>query len=119
MGIRARRLSVAAVASHTCLSPSISVVLAELAEFRVQIAARVDKWVPAVAEGVSVFVAVEAMSPIFSEVSRAGGVREEAALEGRVVVLKRGTNGENFCTMFLSRPAVGHFVKPGVGGISN
>ena len=68
----------------------------------------------------SVFVTVQAVSPVFPEGSRAGGGREEAAPEGGVVGLKRGTNREIIRIMMFSEgPAVGHFVKPGVGGISN
>ena len=61
MGVRTRRRSVASVASHTCLSPSVSVVVAELAEFRVETAVRVDKWMPTVAKRVCVFVAKRKM----------------------------------------------------------
>ena len=62
---------------------------------------------------------VEANTAVLSESRGAGGAREEAAPEGRVVGLKHGTNSENFCIMlFFYRPAVGHFVEPGVGGIS-
>ena len=61
MDVRTRRLSVAYVASHTYLPPSVSVVvaeLAELAEFRVKTAARADNWVSTVAKGVCAFVAI-------------------------------------------------------------
>ena len=51
---------------------------------------------------VGVFVTVEAMPPVFSEGSGAGGGREKAAPEGRVVGLKRGTNSKTLCLlMFL------------------
>ena len=40
---------------------------------------------PTVAQGVSVFVTVEAMTPVFAESKREGGGREEAAPEGKVV----------------------------------
>ena len=40
---------------------------------------------------------VEAMTPVFSEGSGVGAGREEGAPEGRVVGLKGGTTGENFC----------------------
>ena len=84
--------------------------------FRVQTAARVNEWV----ERVGVFVAVEATSPVFSEGSGAGGGREKAVPEERVVGLKRGTNGENICIMlFLKGPAVGRLIKPIVSGIIN
>ena len=82
--VRVRRLSVAAVTSHTCLPPSVSVVVTNLAEFRVQTAARVNAWVPTVSERVGFFMAVEDMSPVFSEGNGAGGGREKAAPEGRV-----------------------------------
>ena len=60
LGVRARRRSVAAVASHTCLPPSVSVIVTivtKLAEFRVQTATRVNKGVSAVTETVRIFVA--------------------------------------------------------------
>ena len=57
LGMRARRRSVAAIASHTCLPPSVSVIVNNLAEFRVQTATRVNKGVFAVSERVRVFVA--------------------------------------------------------------
>ena len=85
MVVRTRRLAVAAVASHACLLPSVSVIITKLAEFRVQTVARVNEWVPTISERVGVFVAVEAMSPVFSEGSGAGGGREKPAPEGRVV----------------------------------
>ena len=44
---------------------------------------------------------VEAMTPVFSESRGAGGGREEAAPERRVVGLKRGTNSENFCIVLF------------------
>ena len=50
LGMRARRRSVAAVASHTCLPPSVRVIVTTLAEFRVQTATRVNKGVSAVSE---------------------------------------------------------------------
>ena len=40
---------------------------------------------------------VEAMAPVFSESRGAGGGREEAVPQGKVVGLKRGNNSENFC----------------------
>ena len=102
MVVRTRRLAIAAVASHACLLPSVRVIITKLAEFRVQTVARVNEWVPTISERVGVFVAVEAMSPVFSEGSGAGGGQEKAAPEGRVVGLKRGTYGENLCIiMFL------------------
>ena len=94
MASRATRLAVAAVAGHTWLPPSESVIVAVLGEFRVQAAARINEWVHTVSEEVCAFVAVEAKFPGFSEGGRPGGGREEAAPEGRVVVHKRGTNGE-------------------------
>ena len=99
MVLRARRLAVAAVASHTCLPPSVSVIVTKLAKFRVQAAVRVNEWVPTVPERVGFFAVVEAMSPVFSEGSGAGGGREKAAPGGKVIGLKRGTNGENLCIM--------------------
>ena len=98
--VRARRLAVAAVA-NTCMAPSVSVIVTKLAEFRVQTAARINEWLHIISERVGVFVAVEAMSPVISEGTGAGGGREKAAPEGRVVGLKRGTNGENLCIMLF------------------
>ena len=118
--VRARRLAVAAVASHTCLPPSVSVTVTKLAEFRVQTAARVKKWLPTVSERVGVFMAVEAMSPFSSEGSGAGGRREKAAQERSFIGLKRGTDGENLrITLFFPRPAVGRLISPRVSGIIN
>ena len=108
--MRARRLAVAAVASHTCLPPSVSVIVAELAEFRVEATACAKNGVSTVSGGVCVFVAVGAMSPVFSEGSGAGGGRE-----GRAVGLKRGTNVENLCKMILTASSW-TFIKPRVGG---
>ena len=73
MVVRARRFAVAAVASHVFLPPSVSVIVTKVAEFRVQAAARINEWVPTISERVGVFVAVEAMSQVFSEGSGAGG----------------------------------------------
>ena len=118
--VRARRLAVAAVASHTCLPPSVSVIVTKLAEFRVQTAARVKKWSPTVSERVGVFMAVEAMSPFFSEGSGAGGRREKTAPERRFIGLKRGADGENLrITLFIPRLAVGRLISPRVSGIIN
>ena len=55
--VRGRRLAVAAVASHTCLPPSVSIIT-KLAEFRVQTAARVNKGVLAVLERARVFMTI-------------------------------------------------------------
>ena len=101
MAVRARRFAVAVVARRACLPPSISVIVTKLAEFRVQTASRINEWVPTISERVSAFVAVEAMPPVFSEGSSAGRGREKAAPEGRVVGLKRGTNGETLCKMMF------------------
>ena len=101
MVVRARRFAVAAVATHTCLPPSVGVIVTKLVEFRVQAAVRVNEWVPTVPERAGVFVAVEAMSPVFSEDSGADGGREKAAPEGMVVDLKRGTNGKILCIMLF------------------
>ena len=43
----------------------------------------------------------EAMTPVFSRSRGAGGGREEAAPEGRVVGIKRGTNSENACMVLF------------------
>ena len=56
--VRARRLAVAAVASHACLPPSVSVIVPKLAEFRVKTADRVNKGVSAVSERVRVLMAI-------------------------------------------------------------
>ena len=86
--MRARRLAVAAAASHTCLPPSVSVIVNKLTGFRVQTAARVNKWMPTVSEIVGVFMSVKVMSPVFSKGSGAGGGRGQAAPERGVVGLK-------------------------------
>ena len=73
-----------------------------MAEFRVQTAARINEWALTIFDGVGIFVTVEAMTPVLSEGSGAGGGREKAAPEGRVLGLKRGINNENLCiVMFL------------------
>ena len=119
LGVRARRLAVAAVASHTCLPPSVSVIVTKLAELRVQTATRVNKGVSAVSERVRVFVAIQAMPPIFSEGSGAGGGREKGAPKRRVVRLKRSTNGKNLRIMMLFEgPAFGCVISPRVSGIN-
>ena len=87
------------VASHARLPPSVSVIATNLAEFRVQTAARINEWMQQFMKGV--VVAVEVMPPVFSEGSGVGGGREKAVPEGRVVGLKRGTNGENLCKMIF------------------
>ena len=87
LGVHARTLSVAAVASHTCMPPSVSVIVTKLAEFRVETATRVNKGVSAVSEIVRVFVAIKAMPPFFSGGSGAGGRREKDAPERRAVGL--------------------------------
>ena len=99
--VRARRLAVAVIASHTCLPPSVSVIVTKLAEFRVQTAPRINECVPTISERAGVIVVVEAMSTVLSEGSGAGGTREKATPEGRVIGLKRGTNGETLCIMLL------------------
>ena len=50
-------------------------------------------------EGMVVFVAVEAKPPVFSEGISAR--YKEPTPKGRVVCLKQGLNGENFCIMML------------------
>ena len=50
-------------------------------------------------EGRVVFVAVEAKTPVLSEGLSARS--KEAAPKGRVICLKRGINGKNFCIMML------------------
>ena len=118
--MHARRRTVAAVASHTCLPPSVSVIATKLAEFRVQTATRVNKGVSAVSERVCIFVAIEAMSPIFSEGSGAGGGREKGAPERRVFCFKRSANGKNLDIMMLfERPALGRVISPRVSGINH
>ena len=99
--VRAIIFAVSTVASHACLPSSVSVIFNKLTEFRVQTAARINEWLHIISERVGVFVAVEAMSPVFSEGSGAGGGREKATPEGRVVGLKRDTNGENLCIMMF------------------
>ena len=73
--VRARRLAVSAVADHACLATSVCVIVAKLAKFRVQTAARINERMPTLLEGVVVFVwRVEAEPPVFSEgISASGG----------------------------------------------
>ena len=71
--VRVRRFSVAAVANHACLPSSASVIVTKLTEFRVQTAARINEWMLTLFERVCVFVTIEAVSPVFSEGSGAGG----------------------------------------------
>ena len=78
---------------------SVSVIVTTLAEFRVQTDTCVNKGVSAVSDRVRVFVAIEAMPPVFSEGSGAGGGREKGAPQRRVVGLKRGSNGETLRMM--------------------
>ena len=101
MVVRASRFAVAVVASHACLPSSVSVIVTKLTEFKVQTAAPINEWVPTIYEVVSVFMTVEAMPPVFSEGSGAGGGQEKTAPEGRAVGLKRGTKSENFCMMIF------------------
>ena len=56
--IRVRARFAAAVGSHTCLPPPVSVIIVKLSEFRVQTTPRVDKGVSAVPERVRVLVAI-------------------------------------------------------------
>ena len=100
------------------MPPSVSVIVTKLAVFRVQTATGVNKGVSAVSERVRVFVAIEAMPPVFSEGIGPGGGREKAAPERRVIGLKRSVNGENLRTMMLFEgPAVGRVISPRVSGI--
>ena len=94
LGVRARRRTVAAVASYTCVPPFVSVFVTELAEFRIQTATPVNKGASAVSERVRVFVEIEPIPPVFWEDSGAGGGREKGAPGRRVVGLNRGANGE-------------------------
>ena len=116
--VRASRFAVAVVASHACLPSSVSVIVTKLTEFKVQTAAPINEWVPTIYEVVSVFMTVEAMPPVFSEGSGAGGGREKGAPERRVASLKRGANGENLrMMMFFEGPAFGRVISPRVSGI--
>ena len=99
--MRERKRTVAAVASHTCVPPSASVFVTKLAELRVQTATRVNKGVSAFLERVFVFVAIEAMPPVFQKGSGEGGEREKGTPDMRVVGLKRGANGENLRIMIF------------------
>ena len=83
------------------MSASVCVIIAKLAKFRIQTAARINERMPTMLEGVFVFVAVEAKPPVCSEGISASGGRKEVAPKGRVVCLKRGTNGKIFCIMML------------------
>ena len=79
----------------------MSVIVTKLVEFTVQTAVRVNEWEPAVSERVGVFVAVEAMSPVLSEGSGAGGGREKDAPEGSVFRFKRVVNSDTLCLMLF------------------
>ena len=79
----------------------MSVIVTKLVEFTVQTAVRVDEWMPTVSERVGVFVTVEAMSPVFSEGSVAGGGREKDAPGGSVFRFKRVINGDTLCLMLF------------------
>ena len=67
-------------------------IVAQLAKFRVQAATRSNERMPAMLEGLVVFVAVEAKPPGFSEGISAR--RKEAAPKERIVCLKRDINDE-------------------------
>ena len=65
-------------------------------------------------------MAVETMPKVFSEGSGAGGGREKAASEGRVIGFKGGVNGENLSIMlFFQGPGVERLISPRVIGIIN
>ena len=89
---RAKILVVSAVADCACLPTSVCVIVAKLAKFRIQAATRSNERMPTKLEGMAVFVAVQATPPFFSEGISAR--RKKAALKGRVVCYKRGTNNE-------------------------
>ena len=75
---------------------------------------------PAVSERVRVYVAIQAMPPVFSEDSGEGEGREKDAPERRVVGLKRGANVKNLCIMMLFEgPAFGRVISPRVSGITD
>ena len=74
VAVRARSVSVSAIADHACLTTSVCVIVTRSAKFKVQTAARINVWTPTVLEEVVVFVAVEAKPPVFSEgISASGG----------------------------------------------
>ena len=102
------------------MPPSVSVIVTKFAEFRVRTATSVNKGVSAVSERVRVFVAILAMSPIFSEGSGAGGGREKGAPNRRIVGLKRCVNGKNLRMMMIFEgPAFGRVIIPRVNGIDH
>ena len=74
---------------------SVCVLVAKLVKFRVQTATRINERMPTMIEGMVVFLAVEAESPVFSEGIITSGGREEVAPKGWVVFLKRGTKCES------------------------
>ena len=55
------------VADQACLSTSVCVIVAKLAKFRVQAATCINERMPAMLEGMVVFVVVKAKPPVFSE----------------------------------------------------
>ena len=88
MVVRALRFAVATVGSHVCLPSSVSVIVTKLVELRVQVAARINKWVPTMFERVGVFVTVKAVPPSFLGGQRRGRrVREGRSRGERSSVL--------------------------------
>ena len=65
--VRAKIFAVSAVADHAWLLTSVCVIVAKLAKFRVQTAARINERMPTMLEGMVVFVAVEAKPLVFPE----------------------------------------------------
>ena len=54
VGVRARKITVAAVANHACFPSSVGVIVPKLTEFKVPTAARINEWVSALFERVCV-----------------------------------------------------------------
>ena len=72
--VPARRFADSAVADHAYSPTSVCVIVATLAKFRVQTDAPINDRIPAMLEGVDVFVAVAAKPPVFSGcISASGG----------------------------------------------
>ena len=89
----ARSLAVAAVASHTCLPPSLSAIVTKSGEFLVQAAARVNAWMPTLWKRVRVFVAIYCPRFCRRAADRAEGERRELQ-RGGVFGLNGSANGE-------------------------
>ena len=82
------RIVLSTVTVHSRLPTLVRLtVVTELSEVRVQTAARVNEWVSTLLEGMRVFVEVQAVAPVFSESTSAGGWCKKATPQRRVIGL--------------------------------